>query len=79
MNMRTPRDLDRAAEQRWPKLFRFDVRQALWASIALQSVVLLGSFFGEPDAVPGAPILAGSISLLGRVLWETRKAGSRPA
>ena len=72
MIFRAARELDRAVERRWPRLFRFDVRQALWASIGLQIAVLLGIFFSDATTVPGAPVLAGSISLLGRVLWETR-------
>lgn len=77
MKSLSPRNLDRAVERRWPQLFRFDLRQALWSAIALQVAAMLFIIFGASDdassaGLPAGPLLVGSVSLLGRVLWECR-------
>lgn len=72
--MSSLRDIDRAAERRWPSLFRYDLRQALWLAVAFQVVAILMVFFsGDHSAMPAVPLMAGTVGLLTRGLWESRK------
>jgi hypothetical protein len=70
----TIRDLDRAAERRWPKLFRDDLRQALALAMGFQVVAMLIIFFsGDASAMPAVALLGGTVGLLTRVLLKQRK------
>jgi hypothetical protein len=71
MNVMSPRELDRAVERRWPRLFRFNVRQALWMALSFQ-VLGMVVLFSKDYALSAGPFFAGSIGLLTRVLLETR-------
>jgi hypothetical protein len=70
MAIPSARSLDAAAEARWPRWFRFDLRQTLWVLLGFQVSSLALIVIGSPWSA--GPLIAGSLGLVVRALLESK-------